>query len=223
MQFVTTNTKMEKGEGRKCFGVQLAPYRMSGFNVCPMASHAATPENLDDALDILAFKGRVCVIFPGKELPTEWHSYPVVDNDVDDHLWERPLRTVLGVRFKGRQIMKDLGCAEYCKHAMVQQARIRRTQLLMKHPAAAVSMIHDDIANLVDRHGDIAMRLNCFSDLPWERRPFFYEGKTLMARFPMVQFYDYTKNRTRMYQYLRGEMPPNYMLVFSYNKVWFEK
>lgn len=52
---------------------------------------------------------------------------------------------------------------------------------------------------------DIAIRLNVFSDIPWER--IFPE---LFARFPNVNFYDYTKNPKRA-----GQLLPNYWLTFS--------
>jgi hypothetical protein len=39
--------------------------------------------------------------------------------------------------------------------------------------------------------------------------------KSIIALFPHVQFYDYTKNPSRMKKYLRGEMPANYHLTFS--------
>lgn len=52
---------------------------------------------------------------------------------------------------------------------------------------------------------DIAVRLNVFSDIPWER--IFPE---LFAMFPNVHFYDYTKNVKRA-----GQLLPNYWLTFS--------
>lgn len=41
------------------------------------------------------------------------------------------------------------------------------------------------------------------------------DGKTLPEKFPNVQFYDYTKNPTRMNKFLDGRMPPNYHVTFS--------
>src|SRR5262249_14983912 len=58
------------------------------------------------------------------------------------------------------------------------------------------------------------VRLNGTSDLPWERIS-GYSGRSLMARFPSVQFYDYTKNPHRMRAFLAGELPANYHLTFS--------
>ncbi|NBO39861.1 hypothetical protein EBU99_14955, partial [bacterium] len=54
----------------------------------------------------------------------------------------------------------------------------------------------------------VAVRLNVLSDLPWHKL-------IDMARFPSIQFYDYTPNMERMMQFLRGELPKNYHLTFS--------
>lgn len=49
----------------------------------------------------------------------------------------------------------------------------------------------------------LAVRLNVFSDVPWERY-------SIIGEFPGVQFYDYTKNPQR-----GGTVRPNYWLTFS--------
>lgn len=59
-----------------------------------------------------------------------------------------------------------------------------------------------------------AVRLNGTSDLPWENVK-GADGKTIMEQYPNVQFYDYTKNPSRMDQYIKGGMPKNYHLTFS--------
>lgn len=57
------------------------------------------------------------------------------------------------------------------------------------------------------------VRLNATSDIPWERVPVqLPDGTTasnIMALFPEVSFYDYTKRANR-----KG-IPPNYHLTFS--------
>lgn len=54
----------------------------------------------------------------------------------------------------------------------------------------------------------LAIRLNVLSDLPWE-------NLGIIQKFPLVQFYDYTKNPLRMKNFLAGKFPPNYHLTFS--------
>jgi hypothetical protein len=56
----------------------------------------------------------------------------------------------------------------------------------------------------------LAVRLNVFSDLIWERL-----APELFEAYPTIQFYDYTKNAVRMRRYLDGQLPPNYWLTFS--------
>jgi hypothetical protein len=66
-----------------------------------------------------------------------------------------------------------------------------------------------------DREGLIpVVRLNGTSDLPWENVRFQWADgstSTVFERFPLVQFYDYTKVVAR----LRKPLPANYDLTFS--------
>ena len=65
-------------------------------------------------------------------------------------------------------------------------------------------MANLDKSGLAHRHGKLAaVRLNVFSDIPWER---FLD----LDRFPDIQFYDYTKVAARL-----GRTPANYYLTFS--------
>lgn len=57
----------------------------------------------------------------------------------------------------------------------------------------------------------LAIRLNVFSDIPWERT-----FPSLFTRFSGVQFYDYTKSARRAAAFAVGEAwPTNYHLTFS--------
>ena len=56
----------------------------------------------------------------------------------------------------------------------------------------------------------LAVRLNTFSDLPWEARAW----GAIPQQFPHVQFYDYAKTYGRA-----GKLPPNYSICWS----WTEK
>jgi hypothetical protein len=57
-------------------------------------------------------------------------------------------------------------------------------------------------------------RLNLTSDLPWENMKHF-NGLNVFDKFKDQIFYDYTKSRTRMEQFLAGELPKNYSLTLS--------
>ncbi len=116
----------------------------------------------------------------------------------------------------------------------IQRARVARTKRLfpngVENPADPTSMVQ--IAREIDREREkainLAVRLNTTSDLPFEtyvfptgspRFPNMFpvrERATLMAVFPDVQFYDYTKNPDRMRAFLTDpNWPPNYHLTFS--------
>ena len=50
-------------------------------------------------------------------------------------------------------------------------------------------------------------RLNLTSDLPWENM--------IVSKFPVLQFYDYTKHLKRFVRFLEGKLPSNYHLTYS--------
>jgi hypothetical protein len=117
------------------------------------------------------------------------------------------------------------GRSEGCTHAClftagrgafnnVKSARIRKTQLLFKNRAEFLKQLRNDVANLAKeaKAKDLkpCVRLNGTSDLGWEGL-----AKDIIAEFPEVQFYDYTKVITRMKRFCEGKFPANYHLTFS--------
>lgn len=104
----------------------------------------------------------------------------------------------------------------------VQLARIARTILLIRHREDFFALLVKAIETHCRRarkHGLIpVVRLNGTSDLPFERMPFVDGGITylsIFARFPDVQFYDYTKNPGRAVANAMGAHPANYAITFS--------
>lgn len=112
----------------------------------------------------------------------------------------------------------------------VQTARIRKAQAFKADRAAFMAALVKDIAALVRKARKAGMipvvRLNGTSDLPWENISLQTEWRdgddikvrtlpNIMAAFPDVQFYDYTKSARRMLAFCRGELPANYHLTFS--------
>jgi hypothetical protein len=97
----------------------------------------------------------------------------------------------------------------------VQVARIRRTRLFHRDRAAFMERLAVEIAKhekRAKRKGLIpAVRLNGTSDLPWEAFP-VGGFRNLMAMFPDVVFYDYTKWPIRL---RKRHLAPNYHLTFS--------
>lgn len=87
----------------------------------------------------------------------------------------------------------------------VVQGRILKTQFLLEHPEAFVSLLSDEIHKAKARKGDISVRLNVFSDLPWHQlTPWLFEVHS------DVQFYDYTKVWDRI-----DQVPVNWHLTLS--------
>jgi hypothetical protein len=197
-----------------------------------MASDASTPTNLDDCLDILNCGGRVAVPFSllsvkHEPLPETWHGFPVVDGDEHDRVWTRPKGCVLGLRFKGDKTKRAGGCKDYCLYHSghgrfdgVKGARLFRTRLLMESRKLFFEKLCQEIEKLQKKHPEgLGIRLNVFSDLAWETSGWGIDGVSLMVKYPTIQWFDYTKIPKRVHQFLAGTLPPNYSLVFSYNKV----
>jgi hypothetical protein len=86
------------------------------------------------------------------------------------------------------------GCVSYAGHGgrnSVQDVRRMRTRFLKEHPAAAIGVIIGEINRAARKHGQIAVRLNTFSDIAWElAAPSLFD-------IPNVHYYDYTKRWDR--------------------------
>lgn len=116
------------------------------------------------------------------------------------------------------------GCKAACLYTAgqgvynrVKQARINRTRLYLNDKDTFMANLFADIEyyerRAIRKGLKLAVRLNTISDIPWEREK--YKGKNMMEHFPLVKFYDYTKSFSRAAQYVSGEFPSNYNLVFS--------
>jgi hypothetical protein len=103
--------------------------------------------------------------------------------------------------------------ADYDRLAWPQNKRVAvaRTRLLTQNPEMFFALLMDNLAResaRAERLGvKLVCRLNVVSDVPFER-----ECPALFARFPGVQFMDYTKDIGRM---LNPARPRHYHLTFS--------
>lgn len=120
--------------------------------------------------------------------------------------------------------MATAGCRAACLHtagnpaymAGKASARNRRTVAFFTDRTAFMTALAAEIASEVRRNAKkklkTAIRLNATSDIVWESVPVVHNGKaypSLMAAFPRVQFYDYTKRHNRR------DLPANYHLTYS--------
>ena len=108
------------------------------------------------------------------------------------------------------------------KSNSVQEARIRRTRMHFEEQAKFMFTLVRDIEAVVRKakaqNAVPAFRLNATSDLDYTVIPCIRNGRTyanIFDAFKAVRFYDYTKVRSRMFAFLRGELPRNYHLTFS--------
>ena len=117
------------------------------------------------------------------------------------------------------------GCAAACLNTagrgmmnMVQEARINKTNKFFDNKFEFVLQLVKDIQAGIRfaarKEMSVCFRLNLTSDIRWEKYG-------IMQEFPKHQFYDYTKSKQRMKEFLgRGlgynsQMPHNYHLTFS--------
>lgn len=98
------------------------------------------------------------------------------------------------------------------RYDSVRNARAARLALWIEDPSAALSLLVSEISLAAERNGGqehLAVRLNAFSDIRWERilPVWFFE------RFAAVAFYDYTKHPAKSRP--AHTLPDNYRLTYS--------
>jgi hypothetical protein len=204
------NPKLRLDDSYVNAGLMLAPHKLSGKNVCPMA----TVDNEEHARIWLAMGGNIAVIFAGMFPTTFWGSRVVSGMD-SDLRFNDPEGVVVALTVKGKA--KGAGhkpCSFYClntagRGAMntAQKARLNRTMLFHDERDVFMSKLEADLDTLTragQREGKpVACRLNTLSDLRWERI-----APHLFTQWEHIQFYDYTKVPGR-------STPDNYHLTYS--------
>ena len=121
----------------------------------------------------------------------------------------------------GFQVCKwaSKGCARACLDTAgrgvmsnVQRSRINKTKFLFEDRSGFLDQLRAEMKSAIrssEKKGLVpCFRLNLTSDFQWEETGIFEE-------FPEVQFYDYTKGKNRMIEFLSGNLPPNYHLTYS--------
>ena len=120
--------------------------------------------------------------------------------------------------------MATSGCIAACLHTAGNpaymrgkaRARIARTQAYFNHRPAFLATLVAEVSAVEKKAEKLGMkcgiRLNATSDIPWENISINIGGKqfaNIMAIFPKIMFYDYTKRANRI------NVPRNYKLTFS--------
>lgn len=130
------------------------------------------------------------------------------------------------VKLSGFQVcpMASKGCAAACLNTAgragvfkaIERARIAKTQFYFRNREAFMAQLVSEIARFVAktrREGfEPVVRLNGTSDILWERVT-VNGAPNIMALFPDVTFYDYTKHEPAK----RASLPANYSLTYSYS------
>jgi hypothetical protein len=117
------------------------------------------------------------------------------------------------------------GCEAACLNtsghgafSSVQESRVRKTHFFWFSKFQFLRQLVTEIEaakRKAARKGlTLAVRLNLTSDVMWETIG-DEDGKTIFQHFPGTVFYDYTKSRKRMENFLTGNFPRNYSLTFS--------
>jgi hypothetical protein len=115
----------------------------------------------------------------------------------------------------------ELSCLNTSGHgafSTVQESRIRKTHFFWFAKYQFLKQLISEIEAAKRKSArkglTLAVRLNLTSDVMWESIEDEF-GKTIFDHFPGVIFYDYTKGRVRMENFLAGKFPRNYSLTFS--------
>ena len=95
----------------------------------------------------------------------------------------------------------------------IREARKRRTEIFYHDREWFIGRLKTEIDNrckLAEKRGTrVAVRLNVFSDVIWER-----VAPSIFTDFPDVSFYDYSKHPNRF-----GAIRPNYWVTFSRSEI----
>lgn len=94
-----------------------------------------------------------------------------------------------------------------------QLGRLVRTHAFLHHRDWFLPQLHRELS-AAERKAEelgivVCVRLNVFSDLPWERI-----DDTIFSDHASIEFYDYTKIRSRV-----GALRPNYWVTFSRSEI----
>lgn len=100
----------------------------------------------------------------------------------------------------------------------VRESRIAKARLFMAERETYLLQLERQIARLVAKAAKEGLkpcvRLNGSTDIAFERMRYGADRKTLLERFPDVQFVDYTKISSRL-----GKGPANLSLTFSRSEI----
>jgi hypothetical protein len=118
--------------------------------------------------------------------------------------------------------MATAGCTAACLNtagqgvfANVQKARITKTKFFFTHREEFMTQLVCELTKFVAKTRkegfEPVVRLNGTSDILWEHIRAFKAWPNVMAFFPDVQFYDYTKHIPSK----RQDKPANYHLTYS--------
>lgn len=114
------------------------------------------------------------------------------------------------------------GCALGCLHTSgfggiyksVGESRIARTKLFFENRPEFEKKLRIELDKFIKKCKKLGLlpvvRLNGLSDLPFDKI-----FPTLFSDYSQVIFYDYTKNYSRMVEFLEGKLATNYHLTFS--------
>jgi hypothetical protein len=93
----------------------------------------------------------------------------------------------------------------------VMAGRLNKTEYFLREKTLFLEQVYNEVTKGYKKHGKaLAVRLNGTSDIPYENL-IIKDGKNIMQLFPDVQFYDYTKDFSRMMK----PQSPNYHLTYS--------
>lgn len=90
----------------------------------------------------------------------------------------------------------------------VAKSRTIRTTFMVNHPEQFAWIMFAELDHATNTTDRVAVRLNAFSDLRWEKI-----APSIFTRYPRIRFYDYTKHPIRSRP--AHTIPPNYRLTFS--------
>ena len=94
----------------------------------------------------------------------------------------------------------------------VRQSREKKTEFFVNHKKEFLEKLYNELETIQSKYKKAAIRLNLLSDVNWELEFNEHLDKSL-GSLKKIQFYDYTKDFTKIY----NNKLPNYHLTLSFS------
>ncbi len=207
---IQKNAKIRDAVGGKTvvyhsYIINLLPAKESGINVCACATPDCERTCLHQSGNIGMLVGKTASRFR-----KTWYLYMHTDEALKEIIRQiRAKKQKIDVLNKSKRPYLDFSYDEEGNKIVDHYEELRNPNgKIIKKPVYKKELIKNP------RH-ELVIRLNGTSDLNWIGQE-VGSFENIFKMFPDVIFYDYTKNKPTADKFIKGELPDNYHVTYSY-------